>query len=135
LRPRLNSWEIVAQFYPGGWHGSRSRANIAVFLSDRSVKGQSDCGHFDLADRGTRVSIRCQAIPTLNAHAIRSAGKAIWPRSLHDKVCPSWASGEPRVRLLAEGTLGRGVNPSGTTVPARGWARMRSRPSADVALT
>jgi hypothetical protein len=68
-------------------------------------------------------------------HAIRPAGKAIWPRSLHDKVCPSWASVEPRVRLLTEGTLGRGVNPSGTTVPARGWARMRSRPSADVALT
>jgi hypothetical protein len=67
-------------------------------------------------------------------HAIRSAGKAIWPRSLHDEVRPSWASGEPRVRLLTEGTLGRGVNPSGTTVPARGWAQMRSRPSVDVAL-
>jgi hypothetical protein len=74
-------------------------------------------------------------IPALNAHAIRPAGKAIWPRSLHDKVYPSWASGEPRVRLLAEGTLGRGVNPSGTTAPARGLARMRSRPLADVALT
>jgi hypothetical protein len=45
------------------------------------------------------------------------------------------ALGEPRVRLLAEGTLGQGVNLFGTTVPARGWARMRSRPSADVALT
>jgi hypothetical protein len=74
-------------------------------------------------------------IPALNVHPIRSAGKAIWPRLLHDKVCPSWASVEPRVCLLTEGTLGRGVNPSGTTVPARGWARMRSRPSADVALT
>ena len=98
-------------------------------------KGRSDCGHFDLADWGTRVRIRCQAIPALNVYAIRSVGEAILPRSLHDKVCPSWASGEPRVRLLTEGTLGRGVNPSGTTVPARGWARMRSRPSADVALT
>jgi hypothetical protein len=74
-------------------------------------------------------------IPALNAHVIRSAGKAIWPRSLHDKVCPSWASGESRVRLLTEGTLGRGVNLSGTTIPARGWARMRSRPSVDEALT
>jgi hypothetical protein len=72
--------------------------------------------------------------PGLNAHAIRSAGEAIWPRLLHDKVCPSWALVEPRVRLLNEGTLGRGVNPSGATVLARGWARMRSRPSADVAL-
>jgi hypothetical protein len=74
-------------------------------------------------------------IPALNAHAIRSTGKAIWPRSLHDKVCPSWASGDPRVRLLTEGTLGRGVNPPGTTVPARGLARMRLRPLAVVALT
>jgi hypothetical protein len=74
-------------------------------------------------------------IPALNAHAIWSVGEAIWPRLLHDKVCPSWASAEPRVRLLTEGTLGRGVNPSGTTVPARGWARMRSRPLVDVALT
>jgi hypothetical protein len=135
LRPRPKSWEIVTQFYPGGWHSSRSGANNAVFLSGRSVKGRSDCGHFDLADSGTRVWIRCQAIPTLNAHAIRSAGKAIWPRSLYDKVWPSWASGEPRVRLLTEGTLGRGVNPVGTTVPTRGWARMRSRPSVDMALT
>jgi hypothetical protein len=50
LRPRPDSWEIVTQFYPGGWHGSRSGVNGAVFLSDRSVKGQSDCGHFDLAN-------------------------------------------------------------------------------------
>jgi hypothetical protein len=74
-------------------------------------------------------------IPALTAHAIRSVGRAIRPRSLHDKVCPSWASGEPRVRLLTEGTLGRGANPSRTNVPARGWARMRSRPLVDVALT
>jgi hypothetical protein len=63
--------------------------NDAVFPSDRSVKGRSDCGHFDFADWGTRVRIRCQAIPALNVHAIQSAGKAIWPRSLYEKVCPS----------------------------------------------
>jgi hypothetical protein len=39
LRPRPNSWEIVTQFYPSGWHSCRSGANIAVFPSDRSVKG------------------------------------------------------------------------------------------------
>jgi hypothetical protein len=45
------------------------------------------------------------------------------------------ASGEPRVRPLPEDALGRGVNPSGTTVLARGWARMRSRPLVGEALT
>jgi hypothetical protein len=49
LRPRLNSWEIVTQFYPGGWNSSHNGVNNAVFLSEWSVKGQSDCGHFDLA--------------------------------------------------------------------------------------
>jgi hypothetical protein len=73
--------------------------------------------------------------PALNAHAIRSVGRAIRLRSMYDKACPSWASGEPRVHLPPEGTLGRGVNPFETTVPARGWARMRSRPFVDVALT
>jgi hypothetical protein len=34
----------------GGWHSSQSGVSGAVFLSDRSVKGRSDCGHFDLAD-------------------------------------------------------------------------------------
>jgi hypothetical protein len=29
-------------------------------------------------------------------------GKAIWPRLLYDKVCPSLASGEPGVRPLPE---------------------------------
>jgi hypothetical protein len=38
------------RFRPGGWHNSQSGAGGAVFLSDRSVKGRSDCGHFDLAD-------------------------------------------------------------------------------------
>jgi hypothetical protein len=123
------------QSFPGGWHSSRNGVNSVVFLSERSVKRRSDCGHFDLADCGARVRIRCQAIPTLNAPAIRSVGKAIWPRSLHDKVCPSWALGEPRVRPLPEEALGRGVNPSGSTVLAQGWARMRSRPLVDEALT
>jgi hypothetical protein len=52
-------------------------------------------------------------------------GRAIRSRLLYDKVCPSLASGEPGVRLLLEGTLGRGASPFGTTVPARGWARAR----------
>jgi hypothetical protein len=41
------------------------------------------------------------------------------------------------VRSLPEEALGRGVNPPGTTVPARGrgWARMRLRPLVDEALT
>jgi hypothetical protein len=51
-------------------------------------------------------------------------GKVIRPR-LYDKVCPSLALGEPGVHPLPEGTLGRGVNPLGTTVLARGWARAR----------
>jgi hypothetical protein len=48
-----------------------------------------------------------------------------------------WALGEPRVRLLPEEALGRGVNPPGTIVPARGrgWAQMKSRPLADETLT
>jgi hypothetical protein len=52
-------------------------------------------------------------------------GKVIWPRLLYDKVCSSLASGEPGVRPLPEEALGRGVNPSGTTVLARGRARAR----------
>jgi hypothetical protein len=52
-------------------------------------------------------------------------GKAIWPRSLYDKVCPSLASGESGVRPLPKGALERGVNPSRTTVLARGRARAR----------
>jgi hypothetical protein len=53
------------------------------------------------------------------------SGKAIWPRSLYEKVGSSFASGEPGVRPLPEGTLGRAVNPFGTIVLARGWARVR----------
>jgi hypothetical protein len=52
-------------------------------------------------------------------------GKVIRSRLLYDEVCPSLASGEPGVRPLPEGTLGRGLNPLGTTVLARGWARAR----------
>jgi hypothetical protein len=69
--------------------------------------------------------IRWQAILALNAPAIRSAGEAIWPRLLLREACPSWASGESKVCPLLEGTLGRDVNPLGSAVFARGWARAR----------
>jgi hypothetical protein len=38
------------QPHPGRWHNSRRGASDVVFLSGRLVEGQSDCGHFDLAD-------------------------------------------------------------------------------------
>jgi hypothetical protein len=44
---------------------------------------------------------------------------------LLDEAYPSWASGVPRVRPLPEEALVRDVTSSGTTVPARGWARAR----------
>jgi hypothetical protein len=88
------------QPHPGGWHSSRRGASGAVFLSGQSVGGRSDCGYFDLADRGTRVRIRRQAILALNVPAIRSIGEVIWPRLLHNEACPSWASGESRLRPL-----------------------------------
>jgi hypothetical protein len=113
------------QPHPGGWHSSRSSAGGAVFLSGQSVEGQSDCGRFGLVDCGTRVRIRCQAILALNAPTIRSVGEAIWPRLLLHEACPSWASGESKVRPLLEEALGRGVDPPWSTVPARGWARAR----------
>jgi hypothetical protein len=69
--------------------------------------------------------IKCQTILALNASTIRSVGETIWPRLLHCKACPSWASGELRVRPLFEEAFGRGVNPPGSAVPARGWARVR----------
>jgi hypothetical protein len=69
--------------------------------------------------------MRCQAILALNAPATRSAGEAIWPRLLLREACPSWASGESKVCPLLEGTLGRDVNPPGSAVFARGWARAR----------
>jgi hypothetical protein len=64
-------------------------------------------------------------ILALNAPAIRSVREAIWLRLLHYEACPSWASGESRVRPLLEEVLGRGVDSSRSTVPARGWARAR----------
>ena len=42
----------------------------------------------------------------------------IWPRLL---LREAWASGEPKVRPLLEGTLGRDVNPPGSAAFARGW--------------
>jgi hypothetical protein len=36
-----------------------------------------------------------------------------------------WAWGEPKVRPLLEGTLGRDVNPPRSAAFARGWARAR----------
>jgi hypothetical protein len=83
------------------------------------VKGQSDCGHFNLALRRAcqdkvpgdlRIECACE----------RSVGEAIWPRLLLDEACPSWASSESRVHPPPEEALRRGVNSSGTTVPARG---------------
>jgi hypothetical protein len=71
------------------------------------------------------VRIRCQAILALNVPAILSVGEAIWRRLLHNEACPSWASGESRVRPLLEEALGRGMISSGNTVPARGWAQAR----------
>jgi hypothetical protein len=82
------------------------------------VKGQSDCGHFDLTDWGACVRIRCQATPALNVHATRSAGKAIWTKSLARQGLPL---AEPRVRSLSEETLGRDVDSSGTTVSPEAW--------------
>jgi hypothetical protein len=72
-----------------------------------------------------RVRIRCQAILALNAPAIQSVGEAIWLRLLHCEAYLSWASSESKVRPLLEEALGRGVNPPGSSVPARGWARAR----------
>jgi hypothetical protein len=99
------------------WHSSRSRVGGVVFLSGRSVERRSDCGHFGPVDCGAHVRIRCQSILALNAPAIRSVGVAIWPRLLLRKA---WASGEPKVRPLLEGTLGRDVNPPGSAAFARG---------------
>jgi hypothetical protein len=82
-------WTRLLSALPGWLHSSRSGASGAVFLSDRSVKGWSDCGHFDLADWGAHVRIRCQAVFALNAPTTRSVGKAIWPRLLHNEACPS----------------------------------------------
>jgi hypothetical protein len=115
--------------HSGEWHSSWSRAGDAVFLSGQSVERRSDCGHY--------VRIRCQVILALNVPVIRSVGVAIWPRLLLREACLSWASGESKVRPLFEETLGRGVNLPWSTVPARGWVRVRRDrvPCVDGALT
>jgi hypothetical protein len=71
-------------------------------------------------------------ILALNVHAIRSVGEAIWPRLLHNEACPSWASGKSRVRPPPEEALERGVNSSGTTVPARGEIASLGRRGLDL---
>jgi hypothetical protein len=43
-------------------------------------------------------------ILALNAPAIWSVGVVIWPRLLLREACPSWASGESKVRPLLEET-------------------------------
>jgi hypothetical protein len=58
----------------------------------------------------------------LNAPAIRSVGVTTWPRLF---LGEDWASGEPKVRPLLEGVLGRDVNPPGSAALARGWTRTR----------
>jgi hypothetical protein len=40
--------------HSGEWHGSRSRAGGAVFVSGRSVERRSDYGHFGLVDWSAR---------------------------------------------------------------------------------
>jgi hypothetical protein len=40
--------------HSGEWHGSRSRAGGAVFLSGWSVERRSDCGHFGSIDWSAR---------------------------------------------------------------------------------
>jgi hypothetical protein len=77
---------------------------------------------FGSVDWRAHDRIRCQVIPTLNAHVIRSVGVAIWPRLLPGK---DWASGEPKVCPSLEGVLGRDVNLPGSAALARGWARVR----------
>jgi hypothetical protein len=125
------------QPHPDGWHSSRSSTGGAVFPLGRSVERRSDCDHFGSVDWRARVRIRCQAILALNAPAIRLVGVAIRPRLLLREACPSWASGESKVRPLLEETLGRGVNLPWSTVTAWGWARVRRDrvPWVDGALT
>jgi hypothetical protein len=90
-----------------------------------------------LSTEERRVRIRCQTILALNAPAIRSVGVTIWPRLLLREACPSSALGESKVRPLLEETLGRDVDPPGSAIFARGWARARRDrvPRVDRALT
>jgi hypothetical protein len=113
------------QPHPDGWHSSRSSTGGDVFLSCQPVERRSDCDHFGPVNQGACVRIRCQTILALNAPAIRSVGVAIRPRLLLREACPSWASGELKVRPLLEGTLRRDVNPPRSAAFARGWARVR----------
>jgi hypothetical protein len=83
--------------HSGEWHGSRSRAVGAVFLSGRSVERRSDCGHFGSIDRSARQD-KMSGDLALNSPAIRSVGVAIWPRLL---FCEDWASSEPKVCFVA----------------------------------
>jgi hypothetical protein len=131
-RPRSNSvvdCDLLSAS-PGwlAWQSERGGRRCFPVISDRKREGRSDCGHFGLADWGACVRIRRRASPALNAPAKRSVGEAVRPRLLHNEACPSRASGELMRRPLPEEALGRGVNSSGTTAPARGWARVRSRP-------
>jgi hypothetical protein len=119
------------------WHPRLDLAAVSLTLSSGTAVGAtqaalSSCQVGQWSDEltavtsalstGARVRIRCQAILALNAPAIRSVGMAIWPRLL---LGEDWASGEPKVCPLLEGALGRDVNPPGSTVLARGWARAR----------
>jgi hypothetical protein len=50
--------------------------------------------------------------------------KVFWPRSLYDKVYPSFTSGESGVRPPPGGTLGRAVNLYGLLLlPEAGFGR------------
>jgi hypothetical protein len=62
-------------------------------------------------------------ILALNAHAIRSAVRRFGRGCYTTKFARALALGEPGVRPQPEEALGRGVNPSGTTVLARSRAR------------
>jgi hypothetical protein len=113
-----------------GWLAQQPERGERRCLPVRSDSkgGRSDCGHFGLADLGACVRIWRHTILALNAPAMWSVVEAVWPRLLHNEACPSRASGEPRGCSLPEEALGRGVNSSGTTAPAQGWARARLRP-------
>jgi hypothetical protein len=122
-RLRLDSAAVSLTLAGGTAVGARQAALFSCQVSQ--WRGEVTAVTSALPTEETCVRMRCQAILALNAPAIRSVGEAIWPRLLHCEACPSWASGESKVRLLLEEALGRGVNPPGSTVPARGWARAR----------
>jgi hypothetical protein len=121
-RPRLDSTDVSLTLAGGTAVGAGQAALFSCQVSQ--WRGEMTAVTSALSTE-ERVRIRCQAILALNAPAIRSVGEAIRPRLLHCEACPSWASGESKVRLLLEEALGRGGNSPGSTVPARGWARAR----------